>query len=271
MFGAPHRSCPESFHWNATDYAANSSAQFQWGSELIASLGLEEHEAVLDMGCGDGKLTALIAWQVQAGVVTGIDASDEMVFLAQQTWGHIKNLDFSPMDAQNLTFHGGFDVVYSNAVLHWVADHPAVLAGVWRALKPGGRMLLQMPAKRNCEQFIEAVDSVRSAPRWRPFFRTFSFPWQFSTEHDYAHWLSDAGLKTQTITTVSKDMCHKSPRQLAGWMRTTWLPYLQCVPDAERDHFVNAVVDKYLCAVPPDEQGRTHVDVVRLEVAAIKS
>ncbi|NOX75907.1 MAG: methyltransferase domain-containing protein [Gammaproteobacteria bacterium] len=255
-----------SFHWDAADYAANSSAQYQWGCELIARLALRDSENVLDLGCGDGKLTALMAQQ--AHTVTGIDASPQMVALAQRRWGGMRNMAFACVDAQQLTFDGVFDAVISNSVLHWVPNHPAVLAGLRRALKPGGRVLLQMPASGNCAQFIEAVDRVRAMPRWRPFFRAFRFPWRFSTECDYTRWLDESGLATQNIITVHKDMCHDSPMSLAGWMRSTWLPYLQCVPSLNRVAFVESVVDDYLCAVPTDAQGRTHVEMVRLEVAA---
>ncbi|MBL1276149.1 MAG: methyltransferase domain-containing protein [Ectothiorhodospiraceae bacterium] len=250
----------ENFQWNAVDYAANSSAQFEWGRELIESLDLASHESVLDVGCGDGKLTALIAQQVDSGSVTGVDSSPEMVALAQRTWGREKNMAFACMDAQNLAFAGNssnFDVVFSNAVLHWVPDHRAVLAGIRRALKPNGRLLLQMPATGNCARFIEAVDRVREMPRWRRLFHDFTFPWCFSAMDDYTHWLSDAGFETQRIATINKDMCHEGPEPLAGWMRTTWLPYLQRLPNAERDPFVNAVVENYLCDVPLDAQGRT--------------
>lgn len=260
----------EQFCWDAADYAANSAAQYEWGRELISQLGLVSGERVLDVGCGDGKLTALMAQQLVGGAVTGIDASPQMVDLAQQSWGGAHNIVFACRDAQNLAFESVFDAVFSNAVLHWVPNHPAVLAGVRRALRPGGRMLLQMPASGNCSQFIEAVDRVRAMPRWRRFFRDFTFPWRFSVEDDYIRWLDQAGLDTQRIVTVNKDMCHDGPASLAGWMRSTWLPYLQCVPGVDRGTFVTAVIDDYLRAVPLDAQGCTHVDMVRLEVAATK-
>jgi len=271
MDSASHCEHRAPIRWDAADYAANSSAQYQWGSELIAKLELVESERVLDVGCGDGKLTALMAQQVPSGAVTGIDASRQMVALAQQRWGRVRNIAFVHADAQKLAFRHAFDTVVSNSVLHWVPDHPAVLSGVRRALRPGGRAVLQMPGMGNCDRFIEAVDRVREMPRWRHRFRDFVFPWRFSTEHDYNRWLGQAGLEAQRIVTVNKDMCHDGPVGLAGWMRSTWLPYLQRVPGADQAAFIADVVDDYLCVVPPDIQGRTHVDMVRLEVTATKN
>ncbi len=268
MDSSQHCHHTKSLHWDAADYAANSAAQYEWGSEMIAKLALRECERVLDVGCGDGKLTALMAQQVIGGAVTGIDASPQMVALAQQRWGGVPNLAFARADAQNLAFNDAFDALISNSVLHWVEDHPAVLAGMRCALRPSGRMLLQMPGAGNCAQFIEVVDRVRTIPRWRRCFSDFRFPWRFSIEDDYTRWLDIAGLDAQRIVTVHKDMCHDGSESLAGWMRSTWLPYLQRVPSASREAFVKTVVEEYLCAVPPDAQGRTHVDMVRLEVAA---
>lgn len=270
MEGSQQHCHNKPLHWDAADYAANSSAQYQWGSELIAQLGLRGHEDVLDLGSGDGKLTAMIANQLSTGSVAGVDASAQMVALAQQRWGDMPNVTFAQADAQQLAFRETVDVVFSNAVLHWVPDHPAVLVGMYRALRPGGRIVLQMGGAGNCARFIEAVDRVRATSRWQRFFRDFSFPWSFNTEADYNRWLDEAGLVAHRIDTVHKDMCHDSPEQLAGWMRSTWLPYLQCVPKAERAAFVASVVDAYLRAVPADAAGHTHVDMVRLEVTAEK-
>jgi trans-aconitate 2-methyltransferase len=269
--------CQESktYCWDAEDYAANSSAQFCWGVELMGKLAWWGNERVLDLGCGDGKLSARLAEHAPAGAVTGIDASAQMIALAHARWakkmqGTKQRLSFVRMDAQALRFESAFDVVFSNAVLHWVSDHPAVMAGVRRALRPGGRLLLQTPGAGNCAQFVEAVDQVRGQPRWRSFFRDFAFPWQFSAVTDYANWLDRAGLETQRIERVHKDMRHSGPEALVGWMRSTWLPYLDRLPGAQRGVFVLEVIDRYLRQVPTDDAGCTHVDMVRLEVAAVR-
>lgn len=272
---------PESkaYCWDAEDYAANSSAQFGWGVELMEKLAWRGNERVLDLGCGDGKLSARLAEHAPAGTVTGIDASAQMVTLAHARWvektqsptqSTTQRLRFVQMDAQALRFESAFDVVFSNAVLHWVSDHSAVMAGVRRALRPGGRLLLQTPGVGNCAEFVEAVDQVRGRARWRSFFRDFTFPWRFSAVTEYAHWLDRAGLETQRIERIHKDMRHSGPEALVGWMRSTWLPYLDRLPGAQRGMFVSDVIDRYLMQVPTDDAGCTHVDMVRLEVAAVR-
>src|SRR5512133_3316891 len=134
--------------WNPSDYAQHSSAQQIWARELIAKLHLAGHERVLDIGCGDGKVTAEIASAVPRGSVVGIDNSTDMIGYAKAAY-EAGNLRFQVADAAALPFQAEFDVIFSNACLHWIYDHKPVLAGIRRSLAPGGRVLLQMGGKGN--------------------------------------------------------------------------------------------------------------------------
>jgi len=131
------------YDWNANDYAEHSKAQQKWARELIAKLHLQGSENILDIGCGDGKVTAEIATAVPNGPVLGIDNSRAMVELAQKKYPVDKfpNLNFKLADARNLNFKQQFEIVFSNATLHWVRNHVPVLEGIYQCLCPGGRML----------------------------------------------------------------------------------------------------------------------------------
>src|ERR1041385_3111436 len=98
--------------WNAADYAANSTAQQSWARELIAGLHLRGDERVLDVGCGDGKVTAELDGAVSRGSVTGVDASEAMIGFAQKTFA-MPNLEFQVMDARRLRLPREFDLVFS--------------------------------------------------------------------------------------------------------------------------------------------------------------
>ncbi len=131
------------YPWDAGDYAQHSAVQARWASELLVKLEWPLSHDVLDLGCGDGKVSALLAGRVRQGSVTGIDASPEMVALACRYHAEkdTANLRFVQMDARELSFDRQFDVIFSNAVLHWIEEHPQVLAGCQGALRPGGRLL----------------------------------------------------------------------------------------------------------------------------------
>ena len=140
------------YQWNARDYAAQSSAQQKWAEELIAKLHLSGEERVLDIGCGDGKVTAKIADELPRGSALGVDSSEGMIQYARETFpsGRYANLAFEVADARCLSFAGEFDIVFSNACLHWITGHQPVLESVRRSLKPGGRIFLQMGGTGQC-------------------------------------------------------------------------------------------------------------------------
>ena len=96
-----------------------------WAQELLGKLKLRGDECLLDVGCGDGKVTAEIAAHLPRGRVVGVDLSLDMVHLAEERFAPelIPNLRFEQADASDLPFNEEFDVVFSNAVLHWVIDH----------------------------------------------------------------------------------------------------------------------------------------------------
>ena len=90
------------YNWNAQDYAKNSANQFQWAKELIPKLKLRGNEALLDIGCGDGKITAEVAGCLPEGRAVGVDSSEKMINLARSSFPmkEFPNLSFQVMDAK---------------------------------------------------------------------------------------------------------------------------------------------------------------------------
>lgn len=258
--------------WNPQDYAKNSAGQLKWAQELRANLSLQGHEAILDVGCGDGKITADFARHVPNGSVKGIDSSPEMVAYAAQTYPTTAypNLTFACIDARHLPFKAEFDLIFSNAVLQWVDDHPAVLQGVSAALRPGGKLVISCGGQGNAEPILQAVFEVARRARWQPYFTPLSNPYFFRSTEEYRPWLAEAGLQVERLALVPKDMVHAGKAGLAGWLRTTWMPFTERVPVAERASFIAEVVDAYVAHNPLDAQGQVQVPMVRLEVLARK-
>lgn len=262
----------DAYKWDAADYRDSSSQQKKWGRELLEKLRLDGGERVLDIGCGDGKLTAEIAGLVPSGNVVGIDSSPEMVDFARGAFPResYPNLAWEVMDARELAFGEEFDVAFSNAVLHWVSDQPRVLKGVERVLVPGGRILFQMGGRGNAASVVQVLASLLSRAEWGRYFHDFSVPYSFCTPEEYTVWLREAGLNPVRVELVNKDMAHEGPEGLASWIRTTWLPFTQRIPEERRGDFVAEMVEGYVGLFPPDARGLVHVDAVRLEVEARK-
>jgi len=283
--------------WNAADYAANSFVQQTWAREFIRRLNLRGDEHVLDVGCGDGKVSAEIAQAVPRGFVVGIDASAEMIGFARKAFppAEIPNLKFEICDAREIG--GGdaslsrgrrraratksdavgvaatapFDLVFSNAAMHWVDDHQAFLRRAAACLRPGGRLLVSCGGKGNAQDvFVVLRPEMRLKP-WRHFFRRLPKPYFFYSPSEYEKWLPQFGFQTMGIRLVPKDAVYAGRDGLAAWLRTTWLPYVQRVPEDLREDFIAGVANRYLAKHPPDAEGKVHVRMVRLEIEAVKT
>ena len=246
--------------------------QQSWARELIAKLELRGDEHVLDVGCGDGKITAEIARAVPCGSATGIDASPQMIGFAQKTFPVKKcqNLEFHVMDARKIKFSRQFDLIFSNAALHWVDDHQAILCGMASVLKPGGRLIVSCGGKGNAQDVFVALRPELRLKRWRDFFRRMPKPYFFYSPADYEKWLPKSGFTINTLTLAPKDATYAGADGFAAWVRTTWLPYVQRVPENLRKEFIAAVTTRYVAKHPPDDAGRVHVRMVRLEIDAEK-
>jgi len=260
------------YHWNAEEYRTSSSNQKKWALELLSKLDLKGNERVLDIGCGDGEITAAIAQRVPRGSAVGIDSARDMVDIAVRHYppDRYPNVSFLLKDARELDFDEEFDAVFSNACLHWVIDHQPVLAGIGSCLKPYGKVLLQMGGKGNAATVLKAIDAVLKMPRWARYFDGFAFPYAFYGPDEYRSWLTALRLEVRRAELLPKEMVHEGSAGFAAWLRTTWLPYTERVPGPLREGFIGEIVAAHAKIRPPDADGSIHFTMVRLEVEAQK-
>lgn len=258
--------------WSAADYASNSAVQQTWARELIAQLKLQSNERILDLGCGDGKVTAELARSVPHGSVMGVDASPQMIDFANKTFParKIPNVEFQVMDARRIAFQRKFDLVFSNAALHWVDDHQAILRGAASVLRPGGRLVVSCGGKGNAHDVFLALRPEMRLKRWREFFRNLEAPYFFHSPEEYKKWLPRFGFKTHSVKLTPKDATYEGREGFAAWLRTTWLPYTQRVPKNLREEFIGAIAERYLVKHPIDAKGLIHVRMMRLEIDALR-
>jgi len=262
----------KNYSWNAQDYAKNSANQYAWAQELFPKLKLQGNEALLDIGCGDGRITAEIAKSLPKGRVVGIDNSQEMINLAQTLFpqNDYPNLSFQLADARKLTFQAVFDKVFSNAALHWIPNQSSTLFGIEKCLKPGGSLLFQMAGKGNAEQILLILDEMLSLEPWKRFFEGFKFPYGFFSQEEYIQSLVKADLKPLRVELFPKDMKFKDIKGLAGWVRTTWLPYTEKLPEELKTKFIEELVSRYVKINSVNVDGTVHLGMMRLEVEARK-
>lgn len=262
---------PVTDHWDAEDYAGNSSAQHEWALELFDKLAVQGSERVLDIGCGDGKVTARMAKQLPNGRVCGIDLSSDMIRLAAERYSPEThpNLSFRQMDATDIRFSAVFDIAFSTATLHWVQDHLSILRGVHACLRPGGKILFQMGGRGNAVEILDAIRDITERAAWKSYFQDFIPPYHFYGPEEYNRWLPAAGFSGSRVELIPKDMQHQGVEGLKGWLRTTWFPYTDRLPAELRTVFLDEVVQSFIALHPIDAGGHTHVKMVRLEIEAI--
>jgi SAM-dependent methyltransferase len=239
--------------WSPEDYRQHAAFVPSLGGPLLERLAPRPGERILDLGCGDGALTEAIA--ATGAEVIGVDRSAEMVRAARA-----RGLDARLADARDLPFDEMFDGVLSNAVLHWILEPDAVLQGVRRALKPGGRFVAELGGHTNIAALTVALRAVLARHGHAP-----RSPWYFPTAEEYAARVRAAGLVVRDIALFPRPTV--LPTDMTGWFRTFGGPALEAVPEAARPGIVAEIVDLLrpsLC----DGEGRWTVDYTRLRVVA---
>ena len=242
-------------HWDPQRYNANAGFVAQLGSPLIDLLQPQAGERILDLGCGEGALTEKLA--ASGATVVGVDASPEQVAAAQR-----RGLDARVMNGEALSFTREFDAVLSNAALHWMLQPDAVLAGVARALQPGGRFVGEMGGAGNVAAIAGAVAAALEA---RGIDSRAANPWYFPTPEEYRARLEAAGFEVLSIALIPRPT--PLPGAIAGWLETFCESFLRQVPEGERPAFLAEITEALrprLC----DAEGRWSADYVRLRFVA---
>ena len=243
--------------WNPERYAKNAAFVPELGAPVLDLLAPRPGERILDLGCGDGVLTARLA---DAGAsVVGVDASPEQVAAARQ-----RGLDARVMDAAELEFEDEFDAVFSNAALHWMRHPRAVIANVRRVLKADGRFVGEMGGEGN----VEAIwGALREALARRGIDGDSLFPWYFPAPAEYRESLEEAGFAVRSMRLVPRPTA--LPTGIDGWLETFAESFLSALPEAGR----RAFLDEVRARLEPrlmDANGRWVADYVRLRFAARK-
>jgi trans-aconitate 2-methyltransferase len=172
-------------------YEKASGHQKEWGEKLIGELGLRGTERILDLGCGDGTLTVQLSELVPKGKVVGVDASQGMIETAKHK--RRRNLHFLLMDVDSLDFVEEFDVVFSNATLHWVSDHRRLLSNVLRALRPDGVARFNFAGDGNCFHFFKVIRESMGLVSFARYFEDFLWPWYMPSVEEYRVLVEDSG------------------------------------------------------------------------------
>jgi trans-aconitate methyltransferase len=237
----------QALDFDGQKYRHASAHQKEWGAKLIAELNLKGCERILDLGCGDGALTAQLASLVPGGFVVGVDSSPSMIAAASEY--SRPNLSFTLLDINRLEYEQEFDVVFSNSALHWVKDHRNLLARVLKALRAGGVLRFNFPGSGNCATFNRTVRQVMRRARYAASFHGFVWPWYMPRPEDYQRLASRVPFRELKVYGENADRFFPDAETMIRWIDQPCLPpFLSRLKPADREAFRTEVVARMVKA-----------------------
>lgn len=236
------------FEFDGEKYTKASPHQKEWGARLIAELTLQGNERILDLGCGDGVLTRRLADLVPRGVVVGIDASRGMIETARKH--EQKNLRFEIMDINQMRFKTQFDLIFSNAALHWVKNHRHLLTNVLDCLRENGMLRFNFAGDGNCAHLYKVVKEAICRQEYAPYFEEFEWPWYMPPVDEYRTILEQFPFKEIKVWSENADRYFQNADELTRWIeQPSIVPFLNRIESvADQQRFRHTVITRMIQA-----------------------
>ncbi len=249
-------------------YQETSAHQKEWGARLIDELDLAGNECILDVGCGDGTLTANLADAVSAGSVVGIDTSEGMIEAAQNI--HRANLSFRLIDILDAEFQDEFDVIFSNATLHWIKDHQMLLEIFCRALKRSGVVRVNFAGEGNCGTFNRVALEVMASEEFSGAFSDFEWPWYMPSVEAYEKLVGNSSFSSLRVWGENADRFFPDTQTMLGWVdHPAVIPFKQYL-DSETGSRFHEVVTKRMVEETRQTDGTCFETFRRINLLAVK-
>ncbi len=245
--------------WDPAQYLKYSTERLRPALDLLARIGVAAPRTIVDLGCGAGNVTALLAQRWPAARVTGIDNSNEMLAKARaSTVGEPRR---AWVDADIASYAPGepVDVVYSNAALHWKDDHGGLFPRLFDWVAPGGVLAVQMPDQFAAPSHVAIADVVAAA-KWRKRLHPL---WRQGTVLPAADYFGLLARKAGAVDAWTTEYLHVLPPSgdgvhpvVALIKGTTLTPFLAALPAQLRQAFIDEVSTRIAAAYPPLPDGR---------------
>lgn len=254
--------------WNSSQYLKFGAERTQPAIDLANRISMEAPAKAADIGCGPGNSTEVLARRFPGAQIIGIDNSPEMIETVKRNH---PEFDFRFCDAGRdlqLLGEGTFDVVFSNACIQWIPNHPKLLRDMMSLLRPGGVLAVQTPMNEN-EPIHRIIGEVVRSEKWAARFPAPRIFYNLPQE-EYFDLLS--GLSSDfTLWQTTYFHRLKSHEDIMEWYRGTGLrPYLSVLPDTERPTFEREIFSRVVSAYPKQKNGEIIFRFPRFFFLAVK-
>jgi trans-aconitate methyltransferase len=248
--------------WNTSLYNKKHDFVFKYGEYLVQMLTPQEGERILDVGCGTGYLTNLIA--ASGALVTGMDNSIDMIAKARNEYPH---LPFRLASVTDFDFNEPFDALFSNAVLHWVTDKEQAIKSMYNNLKPGGRLVLEMGGKGNVETIIQALRKALINHGYKQ--QATRELWYFPSLSEYTGLLEKQGFRVTYAAHYNRETELKDTQQgIKDWVHMFGGAFLEGIEPVAKDKILDEVQETLRQTQFRNQ--KWYADYKRLRVVAIK-
>lgn len=237
-------------------YYQSNCAHHEIVRQLIKQLNLQGNERILDIGCGDGRITAEIATYVPNGSVLGIDPYQQMIAFAKTKFPESihHNLSFEYGDAQNLNFLNEFDIVVSFGTLHIIEDHIPVLLEIYKSLKTNGKVILQLTGKPTENALDAIMINLIKSQKWKDSLEK-TVVYGFYDADEYREWLNKSGFLIEKIEMYNSSCTYQNLETLDQKLRGDWFSLSSRIPANLYQDFISELIEKYIAINPPNLDG----------------
>jgi len=235
--------------WDAQTYDQISEPQYQWGLEVLDRLEPQAGEAVIDAGCGSGRVSEKLLERLAEGRLIGVDGSSEMIKVASEKFEGDDRVTLIVSDLLELTPElleenkapGEVDALFSTATFHWITDHDKLFSRIHSVLRPGGRLVAQCGGEGNVAEHARAIATVATQPQYSEHFEGMTMMWNFANPVETEERLRRAGFQDVSCWLEDKPV---QPENAYDFTTTVTMgPHLTRLPEEKRGNFAEAVLE----------------------------
>jgi trans-aconitate 2-methyltransferase len=243
----------KSQEWNSEIYHDISTVQEKWGQDVIRREKWIGNKIVMDAGCGTGRVTRILAQKVRAeGMVYAVDIDSNMVCHARKNLKDLENVIIIQGDLIDVKLPRKVDVIFSNAVIHWILDHKTLFKHFWDLLSSridndkAGKILVQCGGYGNLTSVYKLMKQIKESAEFRGHFVNWKEPWYFAKPGDTEKLLEEIGFTNIDVYPSDGTTTFPDSKSYSQFVKTIVMkPFLRYLPDDQlKDRYLKLFLER---------------------------